>query len=37
MSTSTLRKVKIRSIDAPLRAIVTDLDASQLIAPEVFY
>ncbi|MEH1964172.1 MAG: TauD/TfdA family dioxygenase [Nostoc sp.] len=35
MSTSTLRKVKIRSIDAPLGAIVTDLDASQPIAPEV--
>ncbi|WP_445629204.1 TauD/TfdA dioxygenase family protein [Nostoc sp. DSM 114167] len=35
MSTSTLTKVKIRSIDAPLGAIVTDLDASQAIAPEV--
>ncbi|MBN3950414.1 MAG: TauD/TfdA family dioxygenase [Nostoc sp. NMS7] len=35
MSTSTLRKVQIRSIDAPLGAIVTDLDASQPIAPEV--
>ncbi|MEH2113276.1 hypothetical protein [Nostoc sp.] len=35
MSTSTLTAVKIRSIDAPLGAIVTDLDASQAIAPEV--
>ncbi|MHC5760831.1 TauD/TfdA dioxygenase family protein [Nostoc sp.] len=35
MSTSTLTKVKIRSIDAPLGAIVTDIDASQAIAPEV--
>ncbi|MGV0103212.1 TauD/TfdA family dioxygenase [Nostoc sp. DSM 114160] len=35
MSTSTLTKVKIRSIDAPLGAIVTNLDASQAIAPEV--
>ncbi|MEH1787580.1 TauD/TfdA family dioxygenase [Nostoc sp.] len=35
MSTSTLTEVKIRSIDAPLGAIVTDLDASQAIAPEV--
>ncbi|MDZ8084785.1 MAG: TauD/TfdA family dioxygenase [Nostoc sp. DedQUE12b] len=35
MPTSTLTKVKIRSIDAPLGAIVTDLDASQPIAPEV--
>ncbi|MEH2205900.1 MAG: TauD/TfdA family dioxygenase [Nostoc sp.] len=35
MSTSTLTKVKIRSIDAPLGAIVTDLDASQPIAPEI--
>ncbi|MEH2365319.1 TauD/TfdA dioxygenase family protein [Nostoc sp.] len=35
MPISTLTKVKIRSIDAPLGAIVTDLDASQAIAPEV--
>ncbi|MDZ7951191.1 TauD/TfdA family dioxygenase [Nostoc sp. DedQUE09] len=35
MPSSTLTKVKIRSIDAPLGAIVTDLDASQPIAPEV--
>ncbi|MEH1950618.1 MAG: TauD/TfdA family dioxygenase [Nostoc sp.] len=35
MSTSTLTAVKIRSIDAPLGAIVTDLDASQAIAAEV--
>ncbi|MEH2358448.1 TauD/TfdA dioxygenase family protein [Nostoc sp.] len=35
MPTSTLTEVKIRSIDAPLGAIVTDLDASQSIAPEV--
>ncbi|MDF5737053.1 MULTISPECIES: TauD/TfdA dioxygenase family protein [unclassified Nostoc] len=35
MPTSTLTEVKIRSIDAPLGAIVTDLDASQPIAPEV--
>jgi taurine dioxygenase len=35
MSTSTLTKVKISPIDAPLGAIVTDLDASQAIAPEV--
>ncbi|RCJ37735.1 taurine dioxygenase [Nostoc punctiforme NIES-2108] len=35
MPTSTLTKVKIRPIDAPLGAIVTDLDASQPIAPEV--
>ncbi|MBN3942027.1 TauD/TfdA family dioxygenase [Nostoc sp. NMS9] len=35
MPTSTLTKVKIRSIDAPLGAIVTDFDASQPIAPEV--
>ncbi|MEH2036584.1 TauD/TfdA dioxygenase family protein [Nostoc sp.] len=35
MPTSTLTKVKIRSIDAPLGAIVTDLNASQAIAPEV--
>ncbi|MEH1893079.1 MAG: TauD/TfdA family dioxygenase [Nostoc sp.] len=35
MPTSTLTEVKIRSIDAPVGAIVTDLDASQPIAPEV--
>jgi len=35
MPISTLTEVKIRSIDAPLGAIVTDFDASQPIAPEV--
>ncbi|MEH2212590.1 TauD/TfdA dioxygenase family protein [Nostoc sp.] len=35
MAISTLTKVKISPIDAPLGAIVTDLDASQAIAPEV--
>ncbi|MEH2423558.1 MAG: hypothetical protein V7K48_22380 [Nostoc sp.] len=35
MPTSTLTEVKIRSIDTLLGAIVTDLDASQTIAPEV--
>ena len=35
MPTLTLTEVKIRSIDAPLGAIVTNLDASQPIAPEV--
>ena len=35
MPTSTLTEVKIRSIDAPLGAIVANLDASQSIAPEV--
>ncbi|MEH2270642.1 MAG: TauD/TfdA family dioxygenase [Nostoc sp.] len=35
MPISTLTKVKIRSIDAPLGAIVTDIDASQAIAPEI--
>ncbi|MEH2257441.1 TauD/TfdA dioxygenase family protein [Nostoc sp.] len=35
MPTSTLTKVKISAIDAPLGAIVTDFDASQAIAPEV--
>ncbi|BBD64063.1 taurine catabolism dioxygenase TauD/TfdA [Nostoc commune NIES-4072] len=35
MPTLTLTEVKIRSIDAPLGAIVTNLDASQTITPEV--
>ncbi|MGF2033978.1 MAG: TauD/TfdA dioxygenase family protein [Nostoc sp. CmiVER01] len=35
MPTLTLTEVKIRSINAPLGAIVTNLDASQAIAPEV--
>ncbi|MEH2084826.1 MAG: TauD/TfdA family dioxygenase [Nostoc sp.] len=35
MATSTLTKVKISAVDAPLGAIVTDFDASQAIAPEV--
>ncbi|MEH2069793.1 MAG: hypothetical protein V7K47_16795 [Nostoc sp.] len=35
MPTTILRKVKITPIDAPLGAIVTGLDASQPIAPEV--
>jgi taurine dioxygenase len=35
MPTSILTKVKISPIDAPLGAIVTDLDASKPIAPEV--
>lgn len=35
MPSSTLTQVKITPIDAPLGAIVTDLDASQAIAPEV--
>ncbi|WP_254625839.1 TauD/TfdA family dioxygenase [Nostoc sp. TCL240-02] len=35
MPTSTLTKVQISPIDAPLGAIVTDFDASNAIAPEV--
>ncbi|MEH1872885.1 hypothetical protein [Nostoc sp.] len=35
MPTLTLTEVKIRNIDVPLGAIVTNLNASQPIAPEV--
>ncbi|MBC1270542.1 TauD/TfdA family dioxygenase, partial [Trichormus variabilis FSR] len=35
MPTLTLTEVKITPIDAPLGAVVTGLDASQPVAPEV--